>query len=110
MTPAERQADRARRVRERFAAFERSTYGSEWSVQELLLGLCTDVGDLAAAVQRFEGRRPTESSGDDRAAVEHELADCLWVLLVVAGRYGIDLERAFEETKDRVEAWLDDRS
>ncbi|MEM8905748.1 MAG: nucleotide pyrophosphohydrolase, partial [Actinomycetota bacterium] len=75
MTELERLAQRAGEVRARFAAFERASYGSEWSVQELLLGLMTDVGDLAAAVQRIEGRRPSSGTSEDRAALEHELAD-----------------------------------
>ncbi|MEM9606987.1 MAG: MazG nucleotide pyrophosphohydrolase domain-containing protein [Actinomycetota bacterium] len=99
-------ARRAADVREGFAEFERSTYGSEWSIQELLLGLVVDVGDLIGAVQRVEGRRPSSDGSADRSALEHELADCLWVLLVVAQRYDVDLGAVFGRTMDQLEDWL----
>ncbi|MER5664198.1 MazG nucleotide pyrophosphohydrolase domain-containing protein [Streptomyces mirabilis] len=33
-----------------------------------------------------------------RTALEHELADCLWSVLILAHRYDIDLEAAFRRT------------
>ncbi|MFD8964354.1 MazG nucleotide pyrophosphohydrolase domain-containing protein [Streptomyces sp. NPDC059568] len=45
-----------------------------------------------------EGAR--EIPGGGRPALEHELADCLWSVLILAHRYGIDLEAAFVRTMD----------
>jgi len=73
------------------------------------MGLMTDVGDLAAIVQRMEGKRPANSR-DPAAELGHELSDCLWVLLVLADRYDVDLESAFAETMTGVDDWLDDRA
>ncbi|MFD0315548.1 MazG nucleotide pyrophosphohydrolase domain-containing protein [Streptomyces flavalbus] len=33
-----------------------------------------------------------------RTALEHELADCLWSILILAHRYDVDLEAAFHRT------------
>jgi NTP pyrophosphatase (non-canonical NTP hydrolase) len=54
-----------------------------------------------------EGRRPVpagEGSLDDRVA--HELADCLWSVLVLADRLGVDLGAAFDRTMDDLERRL----
>lgn len=97
---------RAVHVRQRLASFERSTYGREWSTADLISGLMTDVGDLAAAVQRVDGLRPAGAT-EPLDELRHELGDCLWVLLVLAERYHIDLAEAFGSTMVSIEAWLD---
>jgi NTP pyrophosphatase (non-canonical NTP hydrolase) len=97
---------RAVNVRHRLANFERSTYGREWSTADLISGLMTDVGDLASAVQRVDGLRPVGAT-EPLDELRHELGDCLWVLLVLADRYQIDLAEAFESTMASIEAWLD---
>jgi NTP pyrophosphatase (non-canonical NTP hydrolase) len=94
---------RALTVRRRYAEVERSTYGREWSGEDLALGLVGDVGDLVKLVQAKEGARAIDDV-DERLA--HELADCLWSVLVLADRYGVDLERAFLETMSQLEAQL----
>jgi NTP pyrophosphatase (non-canonical NTP hydrolase) len=43
---------------------------------------------------------------DVRHKLAHELADCLWSVLVLADAYGIALERAFFETMDDLEQHL----
>ena len=95
--------ERARAVRRRYAELEQTRYGREWSTEELTLGLVKDVGDLAALVQANEGVREIQDAETDLA---HELADCLWSLIVLADRYGVDLEQAFVETMDGLETRL----
>ena len=94
---------RALAVRRRYAELERRAYGREWSGEELALGFVGDVGDLVKLVQAREGVRTIE---DADALLAHELADCLWSVLVLADRYEVDLERAFGETMDELEARL----
>ena len=94
---------RALEVRERYAAFEERTYGRQWSLQDLTLGLVGDVGDLVKLVQAHEGVRAVENA---RPALEHELADVLWSLLVIAKRCDVDLEKAFARTMDELDAAL----
>ena len=85
----------ARVVRERYVGFEERTYGRSWSREELMLGFLGDVGDLAKLVQGKEGVRPRADLDD---AFAHELADCLWSVMVLADAYGVDLESAFVRT------------
>lgn len=88
---------RARAVRVDYAAVEFERFGREWTTEEVMLGFVGDVGDLAKLVQGKAGVRPREDLDD---ALAHELADGLWSLLTLADAYGVDLERAFEETMD----------
>lgn len=97
---------RALEVRQQYAEWERSKYGRPWSREELALGLVGDVGDLMKLVQAQEGVRDVP---DAEAKLGHELADCLWSLLVLADLYGIELERAFLQTMDELEAHLGGR-
>jgi NTP pyrophosphatase (non-canonical NTP hydrolase) len=96
--------ERALAVRRRYAEVERRTYGREWSGEELALGLVGDVGDLVKLVQAKEGVRRID--GDVDALLAHELADCLWSVVVLADRYGVGLERAFIATMDELEERL----
>jgi NTP pyrophosphatase (non-canonical NTP hydrolase) len=103
MTSFREVQERALAVRRRYAEVEHSTYGREWSGEDLALGLVGDVGDLGKLVQAKEGVRAVDDV-DERLA--HELADCLWSVLVLADRYGVDLEQAFAGTMDELEARL----
>ena len=94
---------RALAVRRRYAEVEREAYGREWSGVDLALGLVGDVGDLVKLVQAKEGVRTTEHVD---ARLAHELADCLWSVVVLADRYGVDLERAFLDTMADLETRL----
>jgi NTP pyrophosphatase (non-canonical NTP hydrolase) len=95
---------RALEVRRAYAAVEASTYGSSWTTAELTSGLVVDVGDLVRLVMARDGRRPAPAKLDARIA--HELADCLWSVLVLADRLGVDLASAFERTMDQLEQQL----
>lgn len=68
-----------------------------------MLGFVGDVGDLAKLVMEAEGVR--DGLGG-REALEHELADCLWAVLVLARRYDVELGEVFEHTMDELEAGL----
>jgi NTP pyrophosphatase (non-canonical NTP hydrolase) len=103
MTSFREVQERALAVRRRYAEVERSAYGREWRGQDLALGLVCDVGDRVKLVQAKEGVRAID---DVDELLAHELADCLWSVLVLADRYGVDLERAFAGTMDELEARL----
>lgn len=94
---------RAREIRGRYAQVETAKYGREWTTSELALGFVGDVGDLAKLIQAIEGMRDIP---DARNKVAHELADCLWSVLVLADRLGVDLGATFLETMDEVERRL----
>lgn len=96
--------DRARRVRELFAEADAAEGRERWTTEQIMLGLVGDVGDLAKLVLGKSGVRPRADLG---GALSHELADCLWSLLVIADEYGVDLEAAFAQLSDDLESSLE---
>ena len=91
---------RAKQIRERYENYEKSQYGRAWTDEEIALGFVGDVGDLVKLIQARNGVRHIP---DVHTALEHELADCLWSVIVLAQAYDVDLERAFTHTMDILE-------
>lgn len=95
---------RALEIRTKYAALEKQKLGREWSRAELAQGFVGDVGDLMKLVMAKEGLREKENVDE---LLEHELADCLWSVLVIANEYDVDIEKAFMKTMDELEARID---
>jgi len=89
----------ARHVAALYAARDVERFGRAWGANELVLGLMGDVGDLAKLAQGKAGVRPHP---DLDAALEHELADCLWSLIAIADALNVDLEKAFGNTMEEL--------
>ncbi len=64
-----------------------------WSRGELVRGFVGDVGALSKLSMAADGLR---SLPGHREKLGHELADCLWSVLVLADEYGVDLENEFD--------------
>jgi len=83
-------------------------YGRAWTTEELALGFVGDIGDLAKLVQANAGIRKID---DLKSKLGHELSDCLWSVIVLANKCGIDLETEFsrniKELTDHVSKELD---
>lgn len=75
-----------------YEQLETKRYGRVWTTGELALGFVGDVGDLAKLIQAHAGVRTID---DCQAKLGHELSDCLWSILVLADKCGIDLEAEF---------------
>ncbi|MEV6562917.1 MazG nucleotide pyrophosphohydrolase domain-containing protein [Nocardia sp. NPDC051756] len=74
--------------------------GRTWTRTDFMLGFVGDVGDLAKLVMAAEGTRAMPGG---KEALEHELADCLWSVLILAQRYEVDLENVFTRTMGELE-------
>jgi NTP pyrophosphatase (non-canonical NTP hydrolase) len=74
-----------------------------WTTGDLALGFVGDVGDLAKLVMAVDGRREI---ADARDRLGHELADCLWSVLVLADRYSVDLVTEFDHMTAGIEQHL----
>jgi NTP pyrophosphatase (non-canonical NTP hydrolase) len=72
---------RALAIHDLYDELNRRQHGRVWSRSDYVLGFMGDVGDLAKLVMAEEGLR---EAGGGRAALEHELADCLWSGLILA--------------------------
>ena len=94
---------RALEIRKRYEVKETQLYGSAWTNEEIALGFVGDVGDLAKLVLAENGKRIIAES---KNKLEHELADCLWSVIVLANLYEIDLERSFLDTMNDLEEHL----
>lgn len=97
---------RARGLRGQYAAVERSRHGRPWTTEEIALGFVGDVGDLAKLIQAHAGVRGTRPAEEVRVDIAHELADCLWSVIVLADETGVDLEAAFIQTMEDLERHL----
>lgn len=95
--------EQARAVRSKYAEFETKRNGREWTGEEIALGFVGDVGDLVKLVQAKEGIRDAENVDE---ALAHELSDCLWSVIVLADKYGVDLEAAFVKTMGELDTRL----
>jgi len=82
----------ALQLNELYEQLEIKRWGRVWSTSELALGFVGDVGDLAKLVQANAGIRDID---DCRAKLGHELSDCLWSIIVLANKCGVDLEAEF---------------
>lgn len=91
---------RAMDIRQQYAELEKATFGRSWTPEQVAMGFVGDVGDLMKLVMARSGVRDIPGAEHKLA---HELADCLWSILVLAQLYGVDLERAFLETMDDLE-------
>jgi NTP pyrophosphatase (non-canonical NTP hydrolase) len=91
---------RAAAIAELYDRYNTAAGRGAWSTGDLALGFVGDVGDLAKLVMAVDGRREIE---DARARLGHELADCLWSVLVLADRYGVDLVSEFTRMTDEIE-------
>jgi NTP pyrophosphatase (non-canonical NTP hydrolase) len=82
----------ALRLNDLYEQLEVKRHGRIWTTEELALGFVGDVGDLAKLIQANAGIRTID---DCKAKLGHELSDCLWSIIVLAHKCGIDLEAEF---------------
>jgi NTP pyrophosphatase (non-canonical NTP hydrolase) len=71
--------------------------GRTWTRKEFMLGFVGDVGDLAKLAMAAEDAREAPGGRD---ALGHELADCLWALLILARLHDVDLVAEFRRMTD----------
>jgi NTP pyrophosphatase (non-canonical NTP hydrolase) len=86
-----------------YEQLETERYGRVWTTQELALGFMGDVGDLAKLIQAHAGVRTID---DCKAKLGHELSDCLWSVLVLANKCGIDLEAEFAKNTREIAEYV----
>ncbi len=84
----------ALKLNELYEALEIKLYGRVWTTEELALGFVGDIGDLAKLVQANAGIRKIDNF---KSKLGHELSDCLWSVIVLANKCGIDLEAEYSK-------------
>ncbi|HWY79862.1 MAG TPA: MazG nucleotide pyrophosphohydrolase domain-containing protein [Candidatus Sulfotelmatobacter sp.] len=96
---------RAITLRKKYAELEIKKRGKAWTNAQMMEGFVVDVGELMEIVMAKEGARDMENV-DEKLA--HELSDCLWSVLVLADKYSVNLEQAFQKTMDSLEKRIDE--
>jgi NTP pyrophosphatase (non-canonical NTP hydrolase) len=84
----------ALKLNELYEELEIKLYGRAWTTEDLALGFVGDIGDLAKLIQANAGIRKID---DFKSKLGHELSDCLWSVIVLANKCGIDLEAEFSK-------------
>lgn len=87
-------------IRNKYSELEKKKYGKEWTREQIAQGFVGDVGDLMKLLMVKQGIRDIENV-DEKIA--HELADCLWCVLILANKYDVDLETSFMKTMSKLE-------
>jgi len=91
---------RAVEIRSAYDRLNAKKRGVTWNGPDLMAGFVGDVGDLSKIIMAKHGLR---GMGDVDAKLAHELADCLWSVLVLAHEYNVDLEAEFTKTMDELD-------
>ncbi len=79
-------------------------HGGAWTPQELMIGYLYDVGELGRLIMAKEDRWVHQ--GDLPKELEDKLSECLWWVLVLATRTGVDISKAFTAKMNELDADL----
>lgn len=92
--------ERAKEIREVNFGLTEIEKCKPWGLAEHTQGFVGDVGTLAKLVMAKNGYRKYD---DLDKKLAHELADCLWAIIIIADEAGVGLEEAFFETMKEIE-------
>ncbi len=71
--------------------------GKSWTPFAMVTDLLEEAGEVASVVKGLEGLKPPEKS-KTKEMLATELSDLLYIMFVLAGHYGIELEKPFVQT------------
>jgi len=95
---------RANEILGKYNELNKQKHRNQWKVEDLMAGFVGDVGDLSKIIMAKKGLRSIDEV-DKKLA--HELADCLWSVLVISSKYQIDIGEEFNKTMYEIEARID---
>ena len=87
---------KANEIKEKYAAHNKKMGRKVWKTEDYYQGFVGDVGDLGKLIMAKNNLR---SYKDQDKKLAHELADCLWSILVLADELGVDIEKEFLRAK-----------
>jgi NTP pyrophosphatase (non-canonical NTP hydrolase) len=94
----------AKKIRDKYSREETKEFGRPWNVNDRLQGFIGDVGDLSKLMMVKNGVRKIDNAEEK---LKHELADCLWSVMIIADELGVDLEKSFLGTMQDLNKKLD---
>ena len=95
---------RAMEIRALYETLEMQINGKVWSLHELMLGFSNDVGTVGRLILAHDGT--WDIDGDVDAQLRHKLSESLWWVIVIAERLGIDINDAYAQTMNKIEAQI----
>lgn len=96
--------ERSVAIRKSYHKLEKKYHENEWSIEEDALAFLTDAGLVGRLTMSQQERWP---KGDDTVSeLEHKLSECIWWLIVLAGRMDVDIENALDEFLSALEVQL----
>lgn len=98
--------ERSVQIRKLYHQLESKHHGKEWTVEEDALAFLTDAGLIGRLTMAQQGRWPTDE--EPIPELEHKLGECIWWLIVLAERMGIDIDNALELFLSKTEKGLKD--
>ena len=98
---------RALEIKQKYDELNTQNGQSTWAGIEFMMGFTGDIGDLTKIIMAKENLRKIN---DVDIKLGHELADCLWSVLVLANQYNVDLETEFLKTMNELEAKISNES
>jgi len=90
--------NKAVEVREKYS----QTSPKQWNVEQVFMGMVKDVGDLSKILM-VNGEYRNDLDKDIKEALQHELADILYCIAVIADKTGVDLEKSFWQAMSEIE-------
>ncbi len=93
--------ERAMRVRRFYQQLEERNHNGAWTTEEDMLAFSTDIGALGRLVMAAEGRWVHDR--EVKPELTAKLAECLWWILVLSDRLGVDLTEAFTSFMDKLD-------
>lgn len=98
--------ERSVQIRKLYGQLERQYHEKEWTVEEDALAFLTDAGLVGRLTMSQQGRWP--KSGETLSELEHKLGECIWWLIILAGRMDINICEALQAFLAKTEKQLTD--
>jgi NTP pyrophosphatase (non-canonical NTP hydrolase) len=100
-------SQRALVIKTRYDAINKAAGRDTWDASAFMAGFVADIGELSELIMAKRGLREVD---DVDQKIAHELSDCLYSIFVIADQLGIDLQTAFMQTMDELDARLADKN
>ncbi len=100
-------SDKAISVKNAYDELNAIEGNKKWTSAEYMQGFVGDVGDLVKLIMAKNNYR---NIPDVDKKLAHELADCLWSVMVLAKELNIDLESEFVSTVDELNNRINEKS
>lgn len=84
--------DRCLAIRKAYKELEVKHHDKEWSIEEDLLALTNDIGNMNRLIMTKQGRYYDETP----YSLEHKMAENIWWLIELADRLDIDIQKEME--------------